>query len=485
MWSTAFSQDRSSPALSWRFDGEPEAAYREIYRLQINEALVRLSRIRDQGSHAYKIYLESLAETVDILITENVERFVTVEENFERRLDALDDAPATADNLFLRAELRLQLGFCYINMGHELSAILSIRQAYQLTARCRKEFPAYVPIRKTEGIIQVMVGAIPDKYHFFMSVLGMQGSVVAGQKLLNDLRTSNVSLGAEASIVYFAVKGFINQQFAESSAGFAALLEKDPKNRLLLFLTVNMMMKNYQSETALKLIRSLNDQPNGLPLVYIDYLRAEILLQKGDYPGAISYYQRFMNRYKGTSFHKDASFKIALALHLSGKPDQARIWWRKARVTGKAVAEPDVYAAHMLQSDVLPNEKLLRVRLLTDGGYFQEAEAGLAAVQSDKLTSAEDRAEFIYRRARLAHQTSELTKAQSLYLRTIELCGSQPWYFAPSSSLQLGYLARLRGDLKNAKKYFEQALIYRKHAYKNSIDGKAKSALDELKGIRN
>ena len=485
MWQGVYAQKTSSPALSWRFEGETEAAYREIYNLRITDALARLQKVQDRNSLSYRTYLESLAETVDILITENVQRFVTIEENFERRLDALEDAPTTADNLFLQAELRLQLGFCYINMGHELSAILSIRQAYQLTARCRREFPWHVPIRKTEGIIQVMVGSVPDKYHFFMSLLGMEGSVAAGQKLLNELRTSKVSLGAEAGIVYFAVKGFINQQFGEASAGFSGLLEKDPKNKLLLFLTINMMMKNYQSEAALKLIKSLDEQPGGLPLVYIDYLRAEILLQKGDYPEAISYYQRFLSRYKGTSFHKDASFKIALAMHLSGKPDQARIWWNKARVTGKSVAEPDVYAAHMLQSDVLPNDKLLRVRFLTDGGYFQEAEAALSSIQQDKLPTAEDRAEYIYRKARLAHQTAELTKAQSLYLRTIELCGTQAWYFAPSSALQLGYLARLRGDLKLAKKFFEQALSYRKHAYKNSIDGKAKSALDEIKGSGN
>lgn len=485
LWSAATAQTNTSPSLSWRFEGETALAYRDIYNLQINDALLRLSKIRDGNSFIYKTYLESLAETVDILVTENVQRFVAVEQNFERRLDDLEDAPATADNLFLRAELSLQLGFCYLNMGHELSAILSIRQAYQLTARCRREFPWHVPIRKTEGVIQIMVGAVPDKYHFFMSLLGMEGSVVAGQKLLNELRTSKVSLGTEASILYFAVKGFINQQFGEASTGFTSLLEKDPKNRLLLFLAVNMMMKNYQSETALTLIKTLDDQPAGLPLVYIDYLRAEILMQKGDYAGAISYYQRFMSRYMGTSFHKDASFKIALALHLTGKPEQAKGWWNKARITGKSMAEPDVYAAHMLQSDKMPNEKLLRVRFLTDGGYFQEAEAALSTIQPDKLPSIEDRAEYIYRKARLAHQTSELNKAQSLYLRTIELCGHQPWYFAPSSALQLGYMAKLRGDLVSAKKYFQQALNYRKHAYKNSIDGKAKSALDELNGSKN
>ena len=36
-------------------------------------------------------------------------------------------------------------------------------------------------------------------------------------------------------------------------------------------------------------------------------------------------------------------------------------------------------------------------------------------------------------------------------------------------------------DYPTAKKYFEMALSYKRHEYKNSIDGKAKSALETLK----
>nr|HPI81275.1 hypothetical protein [Cyclobacteriaceae bacterium] len=54
------------------------------------------------------------------------------------------------------------------------------------------------------------------------------------------------------------------------------------------------------------------------------------------------------------------------------------------------------------------------------------------------------------------------------------------WYFAPNAALQLGYIARADHNLAEARRYFELALDYRDHPYKNSIDSKARSALDRL-----
>jgi len=54
------------------------------------------------------------------------------------------------------------------------------------------------------------------------------------------------------------------------------------------------------------------------------------------------------------------------------------------------------------------------------------------------------------------------------------------WYFAPNSALQLGYIFRDQADAIEARQYFEKALSYKKHVYKNSIDNKARSALASL-----
>ncbi len=466
-------------ALSWKFDPELEAIYKDITNLRTEEALTKLQRITDKSREHYRFYLQSLAECVTILVTEDEKRFPEFERNFKARVDLLENEAETAEALFLKAEINLQRAFCHLNLSQEFSAILAFRQAYGLITECTEKYPDFIPAKKTSGVIQVMVGAVPDKYHWFMSLLGMKGSVKTGQRQLNELRNAGISLSIEAGILYYVIKGFINQQFDECSRGMAELLKKDPTNRLMLFLTVNMMMKNAQSEDALKLIRVLDQQHQGLPVVYIDYLRAEILMQKGDYQRAIQAFLRFMESYKGSSFHKDATMKIAICHYLSGKPELGAKWWEKAKKTGKALAEPDDYAEHLLKEEI-PDERILKARFFTDGGYYKEARQILATITPSSLRSQKDRTEFQYRRARLAHRTGDLNSAQALYLKTMEMTGMNTWYFAPSSALQLGYILQSQGNRSESRKFFEKAITYRGHAYKNSIDSKAKSALDEL-----
>jgi uncharacterized protein HemY len=67
------------------------------------------------------------------------------------------------------------------------------------------------------------------------------------------------------------------------------------------------------------------------------------------------------------------------------------------------------------------------------------------------------------------------------YEKTIEMNGNANWYFAPNACLQLGYLMLEENDVAAAEEYFEMALSYKKHEYKNSIDTKAKTALAQLK----
>jgi hypothetical protein len=61
------------------------------------------------------------------------------------------------------------------------------------------------------------------------------------------------------------------------------------------------------------------------------------------------------------------------------------------------------------------------------------------------------------------------------------MAGDHNWYFAPNACLQIGYILQASNKDAEAKSYFQLALKYKRHEYKNSIDSKAKSALEQLK----
>jgi tetratricopeptide (TPR) repeat protein len=464
----------------WRFDANLAIAYELVLNLQTDQALVRLQKIEQSANMFQWMYVRSFCETVDVLISEDEKKFSEIDNRFKQRFRQLEKLEDSPEKLFLLAELNLQRGFNLFNLGQEMSAVFAMRSAYNYAQQCLNNYPDFIPIKKTNGIIQVMVGSVPDKYHWFMTLLGMKGSVSVGQQQLEELSQSQSSLSKEATLLYYTIKGLINQQVEEAARGFEKELKEDPDNRLLLFLAVNMLVKNSQSEQAMQYVLRLDQQNNGLPVYYIDYLRGEIQLQKGEYTQAIQSYQRFVTHHKSLSFKKDSYFKIALAYHLQGKDSQAKINFEKAKSVGRERADPDKYAAAQLKENKLPNAKLMKVRLATDGGYYKEAKETLAQITPGDLTSWKDQTEYYYRKARLAHKTNELAAARLFYQQTIDMTGSYSWYFAPNSALQLGYMAQANHDYAQARMYFQKALAYKKHEYKNSIDGKARSALDQI-----
>lgn len=465
----------------WKFEPQLQKAYQFVLNLETDKAYAELAAMGSKINPYHKIYVESFCETLDVLISEDEIKFQKIEVNFKARFKFLNSQKESAETLFLKAELNLQRGFNFLNLGQDLNAVWAIRTAYSQTEECLKKYPDFIPIKKTSGVIQVMVGSVPDKYSWFMSLLGMKGSVAKGQEQLQALRNSQSSLSIEATLLYFTIKGLINQQHEEATNGILKVLEDQPYNRLALFLGVNMLMKNAQSEKALQLIRTLDEHTEGLPMYYMDYLKGEILLQKGEYASAINAYKKFIAHYKSVNFKKDSYYKIALCYWLQNKKEEAYKNFEIAKKTGKEVAEPDRYASFQLRENILPNTKLLKVRLHTDGGYYQDALHVLKSIDESNLKSDKEKTEFSYRKARLIDKMGDQATAKLYYTKTVTLAGSNPWYFAPNAALQLGYIARANNDIPAAKKYFELALSYKNHAYKNSIDSKAKSALDRLK----
>jgi Tfp pilus assembly protein PilF len=126
----------------------------------------------------------------------------------------------------------------------------------------------------------------------------------------------------------------------------------------------------------------------------------------------------------------------------------------------------------------------MKARLASDGGYYKEALEILRSFPGTKNQKTRDLIEYNYRQARIYHNTKEAEKAISFYLLTIKLSGDykeETFYFAPNSALNLGYIYRKAGNAELARQYFSMALSFKNHEYKNSIDNKAKAALEDLK----
>lgn len=451
-------------------------AHKLTLKLRLQEAL----KIVDGQNSAEALYIASLGEVIELLITEDNSLFSEYEKRFQYRLDQPIKS-STRDYQFLQAELRLHWAFVYLKFGHELDAALHLRQAYQIAEACKRKFPDYLPIKKTTGILEVIMGSIPEKYNWVLNLLNMKGSISTGLKDLEKIAELERSLSIEGKILHALVKGFILQQTGPAYADMKKINDEEKGNQFVLFLTASLAIKNSQSEEALEMLNLLVDSASHLvlPLHYADYLRGEVNLHKGDYLNAVSAYRWFINHHAGQNYKKDALFKIGLCYWLNGNENDALAFFGEARKNGKETTEADKSASTTLSEKDLPHIKLTKARYFTDGGYYQEAENMLSAVSPADLLTKRDQVEYYYRKARLAHKKNQ-ADAPTLYQKTIAMADMEHWYFAPNSCLQLGYIFQSQNKLHEAKIFFERALSYKRHEYKNSIDSKARSALAQL-----
>jgi tetratricopeptide (TPR) repeat protein len=468
---------------AWLASEKLNKPYALILNLQLKEARKLLSGLEGASTKSPEhIYIASLADALELMITEDDARYDEYQDAYEKRIDQLEEIePASAASLFASAELRLQWAFVYLKFGHEFDAAWNIRQAYLMVQECKERFPGFIPIKKTSGLLEVMLGSVPEKYQWVMNLLNMEGSVGTGLEELKQVIEGGSALTFETTLLYHLFEGFVLQQTESSMSGFNETIKKFPENRLGLFLGASMAIKNSQSEKALTYLQQLSKGKSTLAVPYADYQLGEVYLHKGEYESSILAYQKFIVDYRGQNFIKDAHYKIGVCYWLNGNSFDAKKYFEKAKAEGKESAEADKYAARQLLKNTYPNVKLSKLRYATDGGYYDEAKKIISSVNDQDFTSDEQEIEFVYRKARLFHKLHAIADAQKSYVETITKQGEENWYFAPNACLQLGYLFLEQHQSAEAKKYFEKALTYKKHEYKNSIDSKAKSALAQLK----
>lgn len=471
--SSSYSQD------TWQFDQQDLKSYHQLLALKINDQTIDLQRERNST-----LYLIHFRNSIELLISDSEQQLETYEKSTSKILDHFKKQKENSPYLkFYTAEVLLQSAFVHLKLGHELSSGWELRKAYREIRRNIKEHPDFLPQYKTIGLLHVIIGSVPDKYSWLLSLLGMEGSVTKGLSELEELANSDNLFKTEAELLTLLMQGYILQETEKSVEGLQQLYNGDTSNLLIGYLYVSVLMKNQKNETALIVLESLN---NLQTLEYIQfsllqYLKAEVLLQKGNYSKAIHQYQQFISTHKGQNYLKDANYKTGLAYWLLDESDSTSKYFSLARNTGKKLTEVDKHAAKQLDRKEMSNRKIMEVRLLTDGGYYEEALAKLHKIRSNEIKNDRDRVELSYRKARIYHQTNQVNEAIAFYKLTINCNVKNNWYFAPNSALQLGFIYQSENNQYLAEKYFKKALSYKDHEYKNSIDNKAKSALATLK----
>ena len=462
------------------FDKKSEEAYNLVLQFELDKS----DLLTDSSSTPSLLYVRHLSKAIRAIINENDSVIDDFENFHDYSYDIIDkkskESPYTG---FYLAEMKLQSAIINIKYNEEWSALINLRKAYYLIHDNVELYPDFLPNYKTLGILHVLIGSIPSKYQWALSIFGFEGKVDQGLNDLDKLIINNSIFSTETMAISAFIQSFILQNSDKAVSLFEKIIAITPENPLFNYLYASLLVKNSKSELALNVINESlvpSDQNNIQVIPMVNYLKAEIFMQKGNYSSAISWYKHFVKYQQGTTFIKDSYYKIALCYLMSGNETKANEFVEYAKVNGSTFTEADKYAERQIDENEFPNVSILRLRYATDGGYYENAEQLITQMANFNFASKLDEVEFNYRSARFYHKTNSIPMAIALYKVTINASENEDWYFAPNSALQLGYIYRDLEDLEMARKYFTLALTYKEHEYKNSIDNKAKTALERM-----
>lgn len=470
-----------------------QRAYADLLKLKVQPARQQLST--EPGRNGIRIYADDYADMLTLLFSDDEKAYANMADREAGRLDQLNDLDEHSPwSRVTQAEVRLHWAFVKLKFGEEVSACWDVIKAYKLLSENQKLFPDFLPTYKTLGVLHVMIGAAPDKYTWVATLLGLRGNVALGVQEIRRAQ-QDPTCRLEAQLIELMIRAYVLQFSGTDAVALRTLVQEQPDNALLNFLAAAIQMKNGQSESARHYLLNRPGSSNSplspyLSIPIVDNMLGDIYLQKGQFSTAITYYQRFLNQYKGQNFLKDTYYKQFLCYWLNNQLNpKTRALLQRVETVGRTTVESDKaaqkFAGSFLKRGPSPNQRvLMQARLSCDGGYLDSAFAYLRPHVENRFTGVAERAEFNYRMGRIQQRRSEADAAVPYFTRAIVLCAqndeTDKLSFGATAALQLGYVYQQKKDSKRARQYFQKALSYKHHEYKNSIDNKARAGLNSL-----
>lgn len=437
-------------------------------------------------------YLENYADFLEVIISEDKNKYQSFSVNKNSLLKNLESGDTQSPwYLYTQAQLNLQHAFAAARFEEYSSAALEINKAYRLLLKNSKLYPSFQPNQVALGLLQVLIGSIPQNYQWVTRILSLQGTVEQGissmQKVLNDPSSDQNYPFLKAETLFLLTFTTFNLSQNPEETDFLIDFLNSSKyqemiinNPLLIYAKSVFLMHTGRNEQALEILKLAPASKDYYPFYYLQYLTGLAKLHRMDKDAEI-WFLRYVNNFKGKSFIKSAYQRLGWIALINGDGIKYKNYMQRVSFLGNTAIDGDKQALKEANSGKIPNTKLLKARLLSDGGYYTEAQNVLSSVDKTQLKDNYEITEYTYRLARNNHKWGKTTLAKADYDQTIILGENQKWYFAANSALQLALIYEAEGNVGKARLYFEKCLAMDYDEYRTSISQKAKAGLLRLK----
>ena len=253
-------------------------------------------------------------------------------------------------------------------------------------------------------------------------------------------------------------------------------------NYILGYMAANLAIADKRLEMSKNIILNRNKSADYYNLPIWDYEMGFIKLDHLETQEAINYFESYLSRFKGNFYLKDTYLKLSWCYYLEGNMKAAEAAKMNIIKKGTTDTDADKQALKDAKSGVWPNTLLLKARVLSDGGYFQEALALLNGKNINSFASEEEKLEYEYRLGRIYDDLNKNEEAIQYYNTAINIGLNSKEYYAARAAVQIGEIYEREGKKKLALTYFEKCISLKDHEYKNSLDQRAKAGIERCGG---
>ncbi|GAA0523254.1 tetratricopeptide repeat protein [Chitinophaga japonensis] len=482
--SIAFTVTAREPVYD--FNTRCQQAYEAIMQLRINDGKALLAAEKQEHpDNLIPYFLDNYADFFPLFFNEDPAMYAATKGARATRLSRMEQGPDSSPyHLFTQAAIHFQWAMVRIKFGEKWDAGWEIRKAYMLLKDNQRKFPQFQPNSMLLGAMQTVFGTIPDGYKWVSNILGMKGSIRQGMDNLQSFIDSNAPLARlfrpEAYYYYCYLKQFMENN-PDELWQFIRQKQLDTRNNYLFAIMVaSLAATNQKAVLGIAVLTDRNDNVHYVDIPYADCLLGQLKLARMD-DDAHVYLERFIRRYKGKFYLKHALQRLSWYYYLHGNMDAANKYRAMILTRGSTEADEDKQAQKEAKSGKWPNPLLLKARLLSDGGLFQEALKQMQTKKAADFALLEEKLEYAYRLGRIYDEMGMDDQAIAMYEATVKVGANRPEYYAARSALQMGNIYEKRGDKAKARECYQACLNMEGHDYKNSLDQRAKAGLQRVK----
>ena len=305
-------------SANFDFNANCVKAYQSIFELKLTTAkqlIAAEKKVRPNNSIIP--LLENYLDYFYLLTTESKAEFEKLEPNKANRLDQISrDDKNSPYYLYAQAEINLQWALIRSRYGAYFAASREINRANGLLKDNQKKFPSFHLNDKGLGLINVVIGALPDGFmKSALSTFGVKGDVQTGlaqlDRLAENLPKSTYEPFYEEVIFYYA---YLLSDVAKSPQAYAKTMKYTARiadsSLLKSYMQAYVCARNGKSEQAIEILESRPKGSAYQPFAYLDYLLGVARLNKLDM-GASSNFNQFLQHNRGVNYIKDTYLHMA------------------------------------------------------------------------------------------------------------------------------------------------------------------------------